>query len=231
MRRNLSVLILAASILIMLPSAAGALGVDLEAKGGGGLALGTTDDSNTSGDVRWAAGGGFGVDVYLFDVGPVALGLSTGVDYSNLNFHGVTKNYATLTERTTDSAYNYLNFPFALKARMPINESFSATLAAGAFVGYFLGGTTKLTYNPEIGFLGLTNGKVTLDKDTTELWMWGLHLSGGLDIALGPNLFFSPSLQFDMGLTDTSVDMPPLDEFKDTFWSLTLNLAIKYKVL
>ena len=230
MRRNLSVLILAASILLMLPFAASALGVDLEAKGGGGLALGTTSDDNTSGDIRWAAGGGIGVDVYLFDVGPVALGLSAGVDYSNLNFHGVTKDYAGFTERTTDSVYNYLNFPFALKARLPINESLSATLAAGGFVGYFLGGATKLTYNPEIPPF-FTNGKVTLDKDTTEQWEWGLHFTGGLDIAIGKNLFFSPSLQFDMGLTDTSVDVQPYDAFKDTFWSLTLNLAIKYRVL
>jgi hypothetical protein len=228
MRRNLSVLILAASILLMLPFAASALAMDLEAKGGGGLALGTTDDKNTSGEVRWAAGGGVGIDLYLLDVGPVALGLSAGVDYSNLNFHGVTKDYATLTERTTDSVYNYLNFPFALKARLPINESLSATIAAGGFVGYFLGGTTDLSYDPEFG--PFVNGDVTLDEDTTEQWEWGLHFAGGMDIALGTNLFFSPSIQFDMGLTDTSVDVAPLDEFKDTFWSLTLNLAIKYRV-
>jgi hypothetical protein len=75
------------------------------------------------------------------------------------------------------------------------------------------------------------NGPQTLDTSNTNQWEYGLHFTAGTDIALGGSLIIAPALQFDMGLTDTTVNSTAAGNFKDTFWSLTLVVGIKYRVI
>jgi hypothetical protein len=220
------------SLLIGLPVTVAALGLDVEAKGGAGIALGTTNNPNATGAARVAAGGGVGVDIYLIRLGSIDLGIAVGVQYSYLSFHSVWTGFFTGIDQTADSNYSYLNIPIAFVGRVPLTQSIQLVVSAGAFFGDFVSGTSNDTYNPDIG----QNGPQTLDSSNTYQWEYGLHFTAGTDIALGGGLVFAPALQFDMGLTDTSKPIPPLPagngtDFKDTFWSLTLTLGIKYNVL
>jgi hypothetical protein len=227
MQKHLCVLTLLAMLLLVVPLTVNALGLDIEAKAGGGVAMGTTDNESTTGALRWAAGAGLNLDLYLLTVGKLALGLSAGTDYTIMNFHGVTDiTFPIVTVRTSDSTYNYLIIPAALAGKISCTESLSLIFKLGGYMGYFLGGVSDLRYSPEGG--PFVNGEVTLDSSNTEQWQYGLHFCAGADFALKGKLSFSPSLQFDMGLTDTSVNNP-LEAFKDTFWALTANVGIKYK--
>ena len=60
---------------------------------------------------------------------------------------------------------------------------------------------------------------------------YGLHFTAGTDIALGGSLSIAPALQFDMGLSDTTVNGPIVGNFNDRIWGLTLMVGIKYKVM
>jgi hypothetical protein len=44
-------------------------------------------------------------------------------------------------------------------------------------------------------------------------------------------LSIGPSLQFDVGLTDTSIDAMQPTPSNDTFWALTANVGIRYSLL
>jgi hypothetical protein len=232
MRKWHLVLILIGLMTIELPMSAASLGLDVEAKGGAGVALGTTDNPDITGAARLAANGGVGVDLYLVSLGSIDLGISTGVEYSSLTFHSTWSNFQGLgTDQTADSTYGYLNMPIALVGRIPVSPSIQIVARLGGFLGYFLGGSTKLTYNPEIPAFGLTNGTQTLDSSNTNQWEYGLHVTAGADISLGGSLTVAPALQFDMGLTDTTVNSAGAGNFKDTFWSLTAIVGIKYKVM
>jgi len=223
-------LVLAASLAVALPLAVSAVGLGVEAKAGGGLALGTTSNPNQTGDVRWGGMGGIDFDVYLLSIGGFDVGASAGAEYSYLTFHGVLSNISAgplgTTTLTSDSTYRYVNFPVALVGRMPLSSSMNLSLRAGGFIGYFLGGSSDNSYNPQIPLAGLTNGTVTLDSSTTVQWEYGLHFTGGVDIGLGSGLFFSPSIVFDLGLTNTTNTSGY--QYSDTFWSLTAMLGIKY---
>jgi hypothetical protein len=228
MRKRLLVLILLGLVTIGLPMTAAALGLDVEAKGGAGVALGTTDNTSVAGAARLAAGGGAGVDLYLLSLGSIDLGVSAGAEYSYLTFHSVWSNFQGAgTDQTADSTYGYLNLPITLVCRVPLSQSIQVVVHAGGYIGYFLGGSSNLTYNPQFG--PFVNGTQTLDSSNTIQWEYGLHFTAGADIALGGNLALAPAVQFDMGLTDTSVNTP--FSFKDTFWSLTAIVGIKYKVM
>jgi len=226
MRRRLVVLILMGAALAALPMTAAALGLDVEAKGGAGVALGSTDNPSVSGAARMAAGGGVGVDVYLLNVGPVNLGISTGVEYSYLTFHSTWTNFPFPTvDQTTDSAYSYINAPISIVASVPVGPV-GLVLRAGGFVGYFLSGTANNTYSNTV-----PSNTTALDSSNTIAWEYGLHFTAGADIGLGGNLSVSPALQFDMGLADTSVNGGAGGNFKDTFWSLTVVVGIKYRAI
>jgi hypothetical protein len=228
MRKGHLVLILMSLMVIELPVAAAALGLDVEAKGGAGVALGTTDNTDITGSARLAAAGGLGIDLYVVTLGSIDLGISTGVEYSYLTFHSAWNNFQFPGEvQTTDATYNYVNVPIAAVARVPINDSIRFVCRAGAFIGFFLSGSANNTYSQP----PIPNNTATLDSSNTIGMEYGLHFTAGPDIALGGNLAVSPALQFDMGLTDTSVNSPAAGSFKDTFWSLTLVVGIKYTVM
>jgi hypothetical protein len=219
-------------VAVMLVGAAfglSALGLDLELKGGGGLAMGTTDDPNKSGQVRWALDAGLNLDLFLLRLGPVSLGVSSGAEYANLNYHSVDKGIPG-TIQTSDSAYNYLIIPFTLAGKFKVGASHSLTARAGGFAGYFLFGTSDLTYNPEIPPF-FVNGEATLDSSNTVQWMYGLSFYAGLDLWGKGRLSFTPSLEFNMGLTDTSINAKQPTPSKDTFWALTANVGIRYRLL
>ena len=236
MRNKLFVLGLLALLTIMLPITASALGLDVEAKGGAGLALGTTNNSSITGTaVRLAADGGVGIDLYLLTVGSAELGLSIGAEYSYLTFHSTWANKIPVgapggaSDLTTDSTYNYLNIPISLVGSVPINPSLKLVVRAGGFIGYFLSGTANNTFsNPNYQS---QNGSVALDSNSTNQWEYGLHFTAGADFGVGGGFSVEPALQFDMGLTDTTPNNAQNGSFNDTFWSLILTVAIKYSVL
>ena len=107
------------------------------------------------------------------------------------------------------------------------------TLRAGMFIGHFLGGSASLSYNNGNPFSFPTSS--TLDSSNTVVGEYGLHFTGGLDIALGSGLALTPGIQFDMGLTNTEGANPSgaavAYPYKDTFWSITATIGIKYTVL
>jgi hypothetical protein len=235
MHRSVLLTILVLLALLALPLAAGALGLDVEAMGGAGLALGTTDNPNATGEARAAGVGGINADLYLFSAGPVDIGLSTGIEYSYLTFHGIWNIPANVlfpgqpaTTQTTDNAYSYLNIPIAIVGRVPLSDAVKLTFRAGGFIGRFLGGSSNINYSVVVPGV-FDNGSVTLDPGNTEPWEYGLHFTGGADIALSGSVSLSPCILFDMGITDTSVNNT-LSSYKDTFWSLTAMIGIKYKV-
>ncbi len=239
MRHLWFALVLVAAMALALPLASNAIGLDVEAKVAGGLALGSTTNPDEGGSPRAGFLGGVGVDVYLFTVGPVNLGVSVGAEYDYLTFHGVLNNYLSLAlsypgiTQTSDSTYNYLQIPISLVGKVPLTQSISLTLRAGAFIGHFLGGTSTFTYNPNpfTGSPAEPTSK-TLDSTTTLIPEYGLHFTGGVDIALGSGLALSPGVQFDVGLTNTSATDPKTGvgayPFSDTFWSVTATVGIKY---
>jgi hypothetical protein len=237
MRHLRFTLVLVAGLALALPLATNALGLDVEAKGAGGVALGSTTNPDESGSPRAGFLGGVGVDVYLFDVGPVNLGVAVGAEYASLTFHGVLNNFGSFfvgpgITQTSDSTYNYLQFPISLVGKIPLTQSIALTLRAGAFIGHFLGGSATLSYNSNPGNVFPTSQ--TLDSSTTIVGEYGLHFTGGLDIGLGGGLALSPGVQFDMGLTNTGVNNPTgapgAYPYSDTFWSVTATLGIKYTV-
>jgi hypothetical protein len=229
MLKKLCVLVLVCLAMIAVPMAAVALSLDVEAKGGAGVALGSTDNSSVTGSARLAALGGIGVDLYLLTAGPVDLGISTGVDYSYLTTHSTWTNFQGAgTDQTSDATYNYVNIPIALVGRMPVGPV-SLLVRAGAFIGFFLNGKTDLSYSVQFG--PFTNGPHTFDSNDVESMNYGLHFTAGADIGLMQNVTLAPAVQFDMGLTDTTPNNVNNGTFKDTLWSLTVVVGIKYNVL
>ena len=235
MHRRFTVLILMVLVAAALPMTSAALGLDVEAKGGAGLALGTTDNSAITGAARVAADGGVGIDLYLLKTGSVDLGLSIGVEYSYLTFHSTWADKIPVgapggaSDLTTDSTYNYLNIPISLVGSVPITPSLKLVVRAGGFIGYFLSGTANNTFSN--ANYQSQNGTVALDSNSTNQWEYGLHFTAGADFGIGSGLSVEPALQFDMGLTDTTPNNAQNGSFNDTFWSLILTVGIKYTVL
>lgn len=219
MRHSLFALVFAAFIILALPLAAGAFGLDVEANAGAGLGLGSTTNPNETGAARLAFQGGLEADAFLVSLGPVDLGLSTGIEYSNLSVHSAVTSPATYS---LDSTFAYLIFPFAITSRIPLSENVNLSLRAGGFLGHFLGGANSNINAP----FPITT---TLDSSTTIVGTWGLHFSGGADIRLTGNLFLSPSIIFNMGLTNTTA--VPGYQYSDTLWSLTAMIGLKYNIL
>ena len=87
------------------------------------------------------------------------LAISIGAEYVYLMFHGALNNYqsavvARESRQTSDSTYNYLQFPISLVGRIPLTQSIDLILRAGAFIGHFLGGRrpSATISNPSAGF-------------------------------------------------------------------------------
>ncbi len=228
MYKGFAVLILLGLMALAVPMTAFAFGLDVEAKGGVGLGLGTTDNDDIEGAVRLSAGAGIDADIYFLKTGPVDLGVCVGVDYSYLSFHSKWKNYLSFpTDQITDSKYHYVNFPVMIVGSMPINSTMRLFIKAGGFIGYLVGGTAEVSYDPEIpGFF--TDTDVDLDSDNSNRWEWGLNFVGGVDIPIGDKFSVSPQILYNMGLTDTTKSFAGTS-FKDTFWALTFMVGIKYK--
>ena len=62
--------------------------------------------------------------------------------------------------------------------------------------------------------------------------MYGIRAYAGVDLFTKGKITISPGIQFDMGLTDATVDIPlfPPDVSKDTFWALNAIVSVKYGV-
>lgn len=235
MRRSFFVVVFAAFMALLVPLSAGALGLDVEANAGAGLGLGSTNNPNNTGSARFAFQGGIETDFFLLNAGPVALGLSTGLEYDNLTNHGTVKQGPSPFTVTFDSdnTYQYLIIPFALTSRIPLSESILLSLRAGGFYGFFLGGkANNITQTPG-GSLPATN----LDSTNTPSSLIGLHFSGGVDVGLGGGFFLSPSVIFNMGLTNISgtsssnyTSTVDGKSYVDSVWSLDLMVGLKYNV-
>jgi len=219
MHKRLVVLILMGAALAALPAAIGALGLDIEAKGGAGIGLGSTDNPNITGSPLLAAGGGVGADVFFFNAGPANIGISAGAEYTYLSVHD---EIAALALKE-DVQYNFLYIPLALVGSIPVGPV-NLVVHVGGFAGYFLSG--KAT-NATLGGSPLPD--TTFDSSNTAQWEFGLHLAAGADIPVMTGISISPAVQFDMGLTDvTNSDTP---DYKDTLWSLAVMIGIKYKAM
>ncbi len=247
MRRTKLVLSLVMALLLTSAIGLSALGLDVELKGGGGLAMGATDDPDKSGALRYALDAGLTLDLFLLQPGSMAFGVSAGAGYANLNFHGVSANVPNpafgvfgppaTTTQTSDSSYNYVLLPVGLVAKLGLGQRHSLYLRAGAFAAYFLTGTTDLSYAPEIStgtgypIDVYVNGPQDLNDTNTQLWMYGLSFYAGLDLFTRGRLSVTPSLEFNMGLTDTSINAAQPTPSKDTSWALTANVGIRYSIL
>jgi hypothetical protein len=235
MRNFWFTLALAALVAIALPLSVSAFGLDVEANAGGGLGLGSTNNPSETGSPRAALQGGIEADLFLYTVGPIDLGVSTGLEYSNFTVHG-TVTYPGPLVVDSDNNYVYLVVPFAITSRIQLSHNLKLSLRAGGFLGNFMGGqANNITYSVPTG--GPTSSK--LDSSNTPGTLLGLHFSGGVDIGLGGNLFLSPSIIFNMGLTNTT-GFPPLafsqtnytfangSTYSDSLWSLTGMIGVKY---
>ena len=234
MKKQVWVLLLTIVVFLCMPLMVSALGLDVSLQAGGGAALGTTDDDNKSGKLRWAIDAGLVADVYAVDLGTVSLGLSTGLDYGMLKYYGETDisgfGIPGADNRITEPRYNYLFIPAALVGKVELRGGRLLTARIGGFAAYFLGGKTDITYEPEVPGFGLVNGEADLDDTNTEQWMYGLRAYAGMTVYEKDKLSVSPGIQFDLGLTDTSLSFPPIDTSKDTFWALIVNVALKYSI-
>jgi hypothetical protein len=229
MRKSFPVCILLGFMALTVPKAAFALGIDVEVKGGAGIGLGTTDNKDIEGAVRLSGGAGIDADIYFLEAGPIDLGICVGIDYAYLSFHSKWKNYLSYpTSQTTDSKYNYINFPVMIVGSLPINSTMRLFVKAGGFVGYFVGGTAELSYNPQIPPY-FTDTDADLDSSNTNRWEWGLNFVAGVDIPIGANFSLTPQLLYNMGLTDTTKSFAGTS-FKDTFWALMPMVGIKYRI-
>jgi hypothetical protein len=245
MRHFWFTLVLAALLALALPLAAGALSLDVEANGGGGLGLGSTNNPNETGYPLASFQGGIEADLFLVSLGPVDLGLSTGLEYDSMTNHGKVSNEpapppappGTLQTIDSDNTYNYLIVPFVITSRIPLSQSLNLSLRAGGFYGFFLGGKA----NNITSSLGGPSSSANLDSTNTTAALIGLHFSGGVDIRLAGSLFLSPSVIFNMGLTNTTgFPGEPFSQsnytfydsktYSDSLWSLTLMIGLKYNV-
>ena len=214
---------------MVMPMVVTALGVDVSVQAGGGAAMGTTDDALKSGKLRWSAVAGVAIDVYALDLRALSLGLSLGADYALLNYYGIADMSSFFVgNRVSEARYNYLFIPVAFVCNLPLKTDTSLTVRFGGFAAYFITGTTDLTYDTPLG--PFVNGKVDLDDSNTEQWMYGLRAYIGANLFTKGKLSISPGIQFDIGLTDTSIDsMQPLPS-KDTFWALNALVSVKYSL-
>ena len=95
MKKPLCLLLLIIIVFLGIPMMVSALGLDVAVQAGGGGAMGTTDDDNKSGELRWAAGGGIVFDLYVFEMNNLGFGISSGADYINLHYYGFAENVPT----------------------------------------------------------------------------------------------------------------------------------------
>jgi hypothetical protein len=236
MRRFFLTVVLAGLVALALPFAASALGLDLEANAGAGLGMGYTTNPDETGSPRQVLQGGLEADLFLFKAGPVDLGISTGLEYDNMSNHGTTiePSYPPPNTQTIDSdnTYVYLVVPFALSSRIPLTKSMTLSLRVGGFYGFFMGGQSYNVTSNLYGSLPSTNL-----SSITPAGLLGIHFSGGLDFPLAQKLFLSPSLIFNMGLTNTTgTSMTNYtfwngSTYTDSLWSLSLMIGLKYSVL
>jgi hypothetical protein len=168
-------------------------------------------------------------------MGRIRIGASSGVEYVFLSYESVTE--ITLpgpfvTDLSAKTSYSYFVVPLTVKGSYRLNSRISITADAGGFIGFFLSGTSDNTYDPDASGFGLFDGEEDLDEDTTEGLDIGLRFAAGLEMEISNKLLFTPGILFDLGLTDTSKDVPmsPVPSSKDTFWKLSAFAGIIYQL-
>ena len=212
---------------------AGNFGIGI--RGVGGFAGGTTNSDAKTGKLGYSIGGGVSLEYYFAKIRNMQLGLSTGVEYVYFAYKSETTftppaPFDTPTELKANTNYSYLTIPFTMKGILQLRSKNHLTVELGPFIGIFLDGKSKNTYDPEQPAIGLVNGESDLSKETTEQIEYGIRAAANIVIDLGENLFFTPGLKLDFGLTDTSKDVPlsPVPSSKDTFWKLTAVAGLVY---
>ncbi len=215
-------------IILSFAGIANAMNLDVGLKGYGGLAGGTTDSSDKTGEIGYAAGGGLILNFYAVDLGKVLLGASSGLEYLYMAYDSET----TFTPPPFDTvltagvSYSYLKIPLTLRGAFRVSDTFIITADAGTFFGFFIGGKSDNTYDPEV----IPNGEVDLDKDTTYTLDIGLRFAAGVEIGITENMKLSPGVLFDYGLRDTSKDDELSPSSKDTFWELNAFIGLVYRL-
>jgi hypothetical protein len=226
------ILFLIAGITLFTASSVYAQSFKIVAKGIGGFSSSLSDDSNKSGKLGYSAGGGLSLILYFVSIGDNSIGVSTGGEYIFLSYksENVTVSPPS-SELTSDMSYSYLTVPLTLKGAFKMNDRLFVTLDAGPFISLFLGGKSDNSFRPETA-PPFTNGKVDLDKDTTEPLDIGLRFASGLEVLMGENLFLTPGMQFDISLKDNSKTPPSsvVASAKDTLWKLAVYIGVGFRI-
>ena len=230
-----AVLIITCVVLTVLSGSAFAGNFGIGIRGVGGFAGGTTNSDAKTGKLGFSAGGGVSLEYYFAEIRNMQIGLATGAEYVYFAYNSKTNfttpsPFDTPTELNAKTKYSYLTIPFTLKGMIPLRSQNNLTVELGPFLGVFLDGKSDNTYDPEEPLLGLVNGENDLNKDTTEQTEWGIRAAANLVMDIGENLFFTPGLKIDFGLTDTSKDVPmsPVPSSKDTFWKFSAVAGLVY---
>lgn len=217
-------------IILSFAGIANAMNLDVGLKGFGGLAGGTTDSSDKTGKIGYAAGGGLILNFYVVDLGKMSVGLSSGFEYLYLAYTSETTITTPPTVLTADVSYSYLKIPLTVKGAFHVRDNLIITGDAGTFFGIFIGGKSDNTFNPEYPLFGIENGEADLDKDTTYTLDIGLRFAAGVEIGITENMKLSPGVLFDYGLRDTSKDDELSPSSKDTFWELNAFIGLVYRL-
>jgi hypothetical protein len=241
------ILLLAVGIgFLILPGMVAAQNLELGLRGFGGIAAGTTDNSDKTGSIGPAAGGGLVVNFYLFDLDFVRIGLSSGLEYTYLAYIYKQPVYADFTpfgivdtDFTADARYNYLTIPASIKASFELTESVDLTVDLGAYFGFFLGGTSDNEWDPEVDLaasppffpgMKLEDSEADLDDSNTPSMDIGLRIAVGVDIEIMENLLLSPGVLFDYGFSDITKDVELIPDAIDTFWKVVAYAGASYRL-
>jgi hypothetical protein len=232
LKKQALILFLTAGIILFSVSSGNAQSFRIVAKGIGGFSSSLSDDSNMSGKLGYSAGGGVALILYFVSIGDNSIGVSSGAEYIFLSYNSENLTVSSPSlELTSDRSYSYLTVPLTLKGAFMINDRLFVTLDAGPFLSLFLGGKSENSFRPETT-PPFTNGKVDLDKDTTEPLDIGLRFASGLEVHMGENLFLTPGIQFDISLKDSSKDPPSsiVASSKDTLWKLAVYIGFGFRI-
>ncbi len=223
-----AVLIIMCVVLTVFSGSAFAGDFGIGIRGVGGFAGGTTNSDAKTGKLGFSAGGGVSLEYYFAEIRNMQIGLCTGVEYVYFSYNSETNIPLPATVLTAETNYSYLTVPLTIKGIFQTKKKYDISFELGPYIGFFLDGKSKNTYNPETG--PLVNGENDLNKDTTEQTEWGIRAAANLVMDLGENLFFTPGLKLDFGFTDTSKDVPmsPVPSSKDTFWKFSAVAGLVY---
>ena len=254
MVKKLGVFFLAAGLfLLCLPETSSSQTLELMYRGFGGIAGGTTDNSDKTGSLGPSMGGGLLLSFYPLDLGGVQIGLCSGFEYTYLAYEykqpvdedlevdwgppiGV-RTY-DVSDLTAYAMYNYVTIPITLKIKARLSQVVSLTAEAGFYVSLFAGGSSENDWEDDISddpfgmgeIVLLEDGVEPLDDSNTPDQDYGLRGAIAVDFEIWEDVIFSPGIIFDFGLQDITEDVDLIPDARDTFWKAVGSLSVIYRM-